>query len=144
MSQEFTPTLFSLIFIGQILMLKKTIPLASHINDEFVPHFLKYHQEHLISGSLSTLRELISIHAYDMSITANQHSKSICHWSQDWSQLYYKEHIISMEKLQSMLKPIIQLAHMEWESVTSVRFVLLGLSNLFPNEDIQQSSSAEH
>jgi len=111
--QEFTPTLFGLIFVGRILMLEKAIPLASRADDEFVPHFRKYHQEHLISGSLSTMRELISIRAYGMSIAANQHSKPTCHWSRDWSQLYYLEHVISMEKVRSMSKPIIQLAQTE-------------------------------
>lgn len=111
--QEFTPTLSALIYVGRILMIEKAIPLASRAHDEFVPRFQKYHQEHLISGSLSTMRELISLRAYGMTIAADQYSKPTCHWSQDLTKLYYQEHTILMEKLQGMSVIVIQEAQTE-------------------------------
>jgi len=105
--QEFTPILPDLIYVGHILMIKHAM------HDGFVPQFQKYHQQHLISGSLSTMRELISLQVYGMTIATDQYSKPMCHWLQDWTKLYYWQHIILMEKLQSMSTIVIKQAQGE-------------------------------
>lgn len=62
-------------------MIERAIPLVSRVHNGFVPQFQRYHLQHLISGSLSTMRELISLQVYSMTIATDQYSKRM---SQDW------------------------------------------------------------
>lgn len=88
-------------------MLEKATPLASRATDDFVPRFQRYHQEHLVSGPLSAMREMISLQAYGMTISADQYSKPTCYWSEDLTKLYYKQHVIRMEMLRGMCATVV-------------------------------------